>query len=274
MGEARVKEASARDAAFAKSKMCIFCGGGVEAATVDHCPPRSIFSHRKWPEGYVFPACNACNSGSKLAENWVAFLSRMHSAAGVVDDEQAEVEMRKLAKPLLKPEVIKAMQLSAAKKRALARHLGVGPSPGETFADMSLVAIPEEAAAAIPVFARKIAKALHFEHTGQIVPSDAAIEHRWFTNYNLIEGKVPAEVFSVPTGIANLRRATVDLSNQFNYRYAIADGGELSIFTMMFRFSFCLTVLLTLDPTLMARALAEATERASARADGSTPSGE
>ena len=261
MGEARIKEASAKEVAFSKTNMCVFCGGTTQATTVDHCPPRAIFSRRQWPEGYVFPACMACNAGSKLAENWVALLSRLHPDADM-DDEYSRPELEKLARPLLTPHVLRSMELSVVRKRQLARRAGIRPAAGETFADLPMIAIPEPATLAIPVFARKIAKALHFMHTGCIVPSSAAIEHRWYTNFNGVEQSIPEDIFTVPSGIANLRRASVDLSNQFNYKYAAASSGDLSIFTIWFRFSFCINILLAFDPQVMERAKTEASEKA------------
>jgi hypothetical protein len=65
MGEAKRRELSAKERAFGKSKMCIFCGGTVPADTIEHYPPKSIFSEKKWPDGYVFPACKPCNHGSR-----------------------------------------------------------------------------------------------------------------------------------------------------------------------------------------------------------------
>jgi len=216
MGEARRRELDARAAAFAKTDRCIFCGGIVEATTVDHCPPRSIFSNRKWPEGYVFPACGACNSGSKRSENWVAMMSRMHSGPEA-DEETSASELYRLGKPLMTPSVLKAMGLSANKKRELAKRIGVSPEPGETYAEMAFLAVPPEATAAVEVFAPKIAKALHFMHTDRIVPVAAAIRYRWFTNVNRMDGTLPDDVFTIPTGGPVLRRANVDLNDQFNY---------------------------------------------------------
>lgn len=260
MGQARIKEASAREIAFAKTDRCVFCGGLVQATTVDHCPPRAIFSDRKWPEGYVFPACLSCNAGSKTDENWVALLTRLHPGA---DDEPASsrAELERLARPLLKPWVLKSMQISANRKRELARRASLTPEPGQAFADLPLVSIPEPAQRAVPVFAEKLAKALHFMHSGRIVPAEASMQHRWFTNFNQMEGTIPQDIFTVPPGFASLRRTAVDLSDQFNYRYAMAETGDLSVFTVWFRFSFCINIALAFDPAVMNRLLAEVAAR-------------
>jgi hypothetical protein len=53
-----------RQAFLRNHKTCAFCGGGAPSSTIEHCPPRSMFQHRQWPEGFEFPACQACNKGS------------------------------------------------------------------------------------------------------------------------------------------------------------------------------------------------------------------
>lgn len=264
MGESRKRDLNDRELAFSKTDRCIFCGGLQEATTVDHCPPRSAFSERRWPEGYVFPSCFACNSGSRLSENWIAVLARIHSQHSP-NDEVAVRELRKVARPIIKPGVLKSMLLSANQKRELARRANLQLPPGGTYAELALMAVPKEAVKAVREFAVKIAKALHFLHTGRIVPEQAAIQHHWFTNFSQLEGKIPDDIFTIPNNAARLHRAKVDLSDQFNYRYAIADNGELSMFTVWFRASFCIAVFVTFDPKIMASATAAAREALDAK---------
>jgi hypothetical protein len=59
---------------------CIFCGGQRVATTQEHCPPRALFREKKWPEGYVFPACEECNWGTSDDDLMVAFLAHLTKA--------------------------------------------------------------------------------------------------------------------------------------------------------------------------------------------------
>lgn len=252
MGEQRRKDANARSVAFAKTDRCIYCGGFVPATTVDHCPPRAMFSNRQWPEGYVFPACQPCNAEAKEAENWVAFMARINSGPGF--DEQAEAdEMFRIARPILKPEVIRSMSMSGLDKKAIARRIGVTKELGKTYADIPLIKVPKEAKNAIDYFSRKVVKALHFEHTKRVVPVDAAIKRRWFTNYNEMEGKIPPEIFTIPTGIPTLERTKVNLSRQFNYLYTVSAEGDLGVYTIEFRQSFCIFVMVAFNPDIVSK---------------------
>jgi hypothetical protein len=53
---------------------CIYCAA--LATTSDHCPPRSFFSRRDWPETYEFPACQPCNAAARLDEQALVVLLR------------------------------------------------------------------------------------------------------------------------------------------------------------------------------------------------------
>lgn len=65
MGEARIKQYNRRQ--FLKEHpVCCYCGDA--ATTTDHCPPRSFFERRGWPEGYEFPACGPCNDEGRMNE--------------------------------------------------------------------------------------------------------------------------------------------------------------------------------------------------------------
>ncbi len=44
---------------------CCFCGGTTPATTLDHVPSKSCFPDGLCPEGFEFPACKACNHGTK-----------------------------------------------------------------------------------------------------------------------------------------------------------------------------------------------------------------
>ena len=57
--------------------VCAFCGGCTPATTIEHCPPRAMFQHKQWPEGFEFPACEACNKSSSDDDLVVAMLARM-----------------------------------------------------------------------------------------------------------------------------------------------------------------------------------------------------
>jgi hypothetical protein len=69
---------------------CIYCGA--PATTTDHCPPRSFFKSRQWPDTYEYPACEPCNRSARLDEQALATLIRADTLEGATDTERLEWE--------------------------------------------------------------------------------------------------------------------------------------------------------------------------------------
>ena len=76
MGAAKLK----REAFYRAHPLCCFCGGGAAATTEEHCPSKSTFQDKVWPEGFTFPSCAECNAGSSDSDVMIAVLGRMSAA--------------------------------------------------------------------------------------------------------------------------------------------------------------------------------------------------
>lgn len=258
MGQARIKELKARDVAFSKSQNCIFCGGSVVATTVDHYPPRAVFHDNRWPEGYVFPACAGCNSRSREADNWAGFLSMMDPNIDWPDNELEKNVKRLVSLDRISSGLIKELfGGTAIEKKSMARRLKMKREPGQTFADLPVVRVPAVAHEWMDVFAPKLTKALHFEHTRRIPPSNAGLHYWWYTNASQLEGKIP-QIINSDFGFPNVQRANVDLSGQFNYRYQVSNDGDMGLFVIGFRFAFMIIAVITFDPTVTDRVIRKA----------------
>jgi len=234
------------------NKICIFCGGATASETEDHCPPRTIFIDRKWPEGYVFAACKNCNSKSSDAEYLVGLMVKM--GWGLMVDSKVDKSMYdKIFSELRfkKPAILTKMQngLSAAAKKRLAKDIGYIPPNGGLYADMPLISFPEEFNNAIKIFGRKLAIALHYKHTNKIAPQNFGFKLRWATNYELIRNQylVNEEILNNFAPAQKLVREKVDLSSQFNYSYVITEDNKSSAFHCSFSESFEILFLLSFD---------------------------
>jgi hypothetical protein len=95
---------------------------------------KAMFRENKRPEGYVFPACAPCNSGSRVADNWAGFLSMMDPNVDWTPDEAQKNVKRLLSLDAQHPGLIKEiLGGSVAEKRALARRLKIERTEGQTF---------------------------------------------------------------------------------------------------------------------------------------------
>jgi hypothetical protein len=171
MGVSRKK----RETFFLAHPKCCFCGGSENATQIDHIPSRACFDDRIFPDGFEFPACDACNSGTSNEEQWVAMLSHMLSHPGeVIKPDQFGRYIKGVANNL--PDLF-------AKTNAVRRVPGGG-----------LIEIPFEHRPVIDIVLSKWAKAFYYMDTGQIVPCAASIITHIYTNIDA--DKIPYAVFT------------------------------------------------------------------------------
>ncbi len=90
MGDAK-RKLNRRQEFLRLHSRCVYCAG--RATTSDHCPPRSFFSGRHWPETYEFSACQPCNAAARLDEQAFAVLVR---SAVQPRDEADQSEWKRL----------------------------------------------------------------------------------------------------------------------------------------------------------------------------------
>jgi hypothetical protein len=74
---------------------CCFCGGTAPSTTIDHVPPKACFPDGYWPDNFEFPACDACNRGSKKDDALAGFYTQQlgfneanRTAADIAKNEQ------------------------------------------------------------------------------------------------------------------------------------------------------------------------------------------
>lgn len=92
MSESRAKK-KAHSRVLETCPTCIYCGGVVPAASIDHVPPRAMFRGKRRPKGLEFASCKSCNEGSARADLVASLLSRVAPDAR---DEEETAELKKL----------------------------------------------------------------------------------------------------------------------------------------------------------------------------------
>lgn len=246
-------QAKQRENAFLKAQpTCIFCGGSTPATTVDHQPARSLFDQKQWPEGYDFPACYDCNQASRKYENVLALLVRISAEEPQNNTQRAEIQKYITAMGNNFPDLLKV--LSTSEKRQFFREEGLPKPPKTTFQEMGLVGIESGLAEeAIEFFFRKLFRALHYKHTGKIVPADAGFFLRWYTNAYTHRLDFFERVANALQGRPVIKRNGRGLEDQFCYAYAVAsDAKGLSAYAIIFRTSLLGIGLVSFDASVLA----------------------
>ena len=235
-------KSESRKAFLHKHPLCCFCGGVRKSEEVDHVPSRVLFKDRQWPEGFEFPSCIRCNRATRLDEQVVAMLALVNTGPTQLADS-AEVKERMRAVAYNHPALLAEMQPTIAQLRDAGRKYGIKPGAGQTHSDLPLLSVRGPLVnTAINNFARKLACALFYHHTGSIAPSNAAIAVRWYSNLQIEHDEIPRELANLLVGLPTLQRANTNLNEQFFYRWVVSDTKAMTAFLAFFRQSFAILV--------------------------------
>ena len=240
MGMSKIR----RQKFFILNPNCVFCGGITPATTIEHCPPKSMFDNKEWPEGFEFSSCSICNQGTSDQDLIVAWMAR-------IDFTNQSSEIDKRTEGLLKlvknqhPKMLRRMLPSAIEARQTNRQLGITPPQGKTHAETGVINITPEMTDAIHTFSKKLAKGIYFMHTGKIFPNDGCLMLGWFTNVEFVKssGFIPFDVIKDLAGtIPSVVRNGKSLDNRFNYKLSISENSDLFVLQAMFGNSFGLVI--------------------------------
>ncbi len=224
---------------------CCFCRGVRPTETEDHVPSRAMFNKRQWPEGYVFPACNRCNSSTKLDEQIVALLSRAYP------DSVSEVERREFvgqARGLLSsfPELVDELKPTDDQERAATNGSGF-PSGTIQFLNADGPYVQR----AIQRFGLKLASALYYKHCGRVLPVEAGVVVFFFSNFKIVSEGFPDELLNMVPASSRVERNAQSLDGQFVCRFGYAEDGSAAVFLAQFRQSFAVGLVVHRDGSVL-----------------------
>lgn len=173
---------------------CCYCGD--LATTEDHCPARICFRDKVGPEGWSFPSCRECNAAISRTEQVVAFYIR---ALDFTDDNIRSADLQRLVRGVKNnnPEVFPDLFPSANEKRKMLECLGISRQSGVFLEDEPVIEVPAALGVHLDFFNRKLAAALFYRQTGQVLNKDHVVMSRWFQSqdpslFDVIDALSPA----------------------------------------------------------------------------------
>jgi hypothetical protein len=220
---------------------CIYCG--VPATTTDHCPPRSFFKSRQWPDTYEYPACEPCNRSARLDEQALATLIRADTLEGATDTERLEWERLATGVKNNQPHLVAewesisrnqikhSLRLAYGREGDLRRQRGWGA-----------LNIGPLTHAVIERFMIKLSKALYYRHNEKIFDGVLYIHH-----INRLSMDTTPEylksIYHMAPALPEIKRNGKSLFDQFVYRfnhspehkvmYAVVQFGQQWIFQLI-----------------------------------------
>jgi len=222
MGKAKNK----RQRFLATHPWCCFCGGNRPATTIDHIPARTCFFGRQYPEGFEFPACDHCQSASRLDEMAFAFYARALDRNSANFDGPATTKMiTGLANNL--PHLLPNPFLDGRKKRDAFKRMGLR-KPANVLAErLPVIEIDPELHQRIERYARKIACALYYREQERIASADHLILADWgqFNDNPFMDS---SKGFIEMTPLITVgQRTNVNIGDQFVYRCNKCDDPDV-----------------------------------------------
>lgn len=233
MGEAKIRSRSKADI-LRNCAHCIYCGE--LAGTVEHMPPRIMFTGKRRPSGFEFAACADCNQRTKAADLFAAFIGRAFPDSDNPIDQE---DVKKILKALGRnsPDVLREMNIGRAGQKIARKDTGITAAGGFLRVSGPLVT------QLLNIFAHKLALAMHFEATKKALPRTGAVATRVFSNVEHMRGEIPQDIFPLLPKPTSLRQGSWDTEEQFTYSMRVTDDTEMGLFFASFRRSIYIVAL-------------------------------
>jgi hypothetical protein len=216
---------------------CIYCGGTHPADTIEHMPPIAMFDARQRPKGLEFSTCHDCNNGTRVADMVASLLGRVYLDADPADLERL---LRGVANNV--PGLLQEMEVAKAGQEFARRDIPQMP-PGVGVLRVDGPILTKQ----IAVFGAKLGLALHYEAHRQPVPPGGGVQPMFFTNVSALTGDLPVEIINLLPAPRTLQQGRREVSEQFQYSWALTEEGRHSVFYAVFRLSFAIAAVTAVD---------------------------
>jgi hypothetical protein len=215
---ARARRPSPIEAFRAEHPFCCFCGGEVRTEQIDHVPPRAIFDDRVWPDGYAFPACAACNQGSRQIDQVAAMLARMSVADRTVKLEEFQKYRQGVSNNV--PSALPKLVSSQEQQDFILEQIGLERAASTPWQEVPMVMIEANEFRKLDVLLGKLFCALYYKHVGRILPRASKLMALYTTN-QILSADDPYEWQRNPLAQNEpvIARNGKELRHQFDYKW-------------------------------------------------------
>lgn len=213
---------------FSENPCCCFCGGNEPATTEDHQPARTYFENRAWPEGFVFPACQACNEVTRKSEKILSLLI-IGNSKKLDNDRYID-----LAKSIVReyPDLIESMiPKNGSEIRRILRENGLKKPVGHPYSNFPILKLDRDFwDEHITNVGRKIILALHYQCFGEPLSSNGGMSLWFHTNFDWAAGRFPEEILELTENFVLPVRQARYLGDQFSVRWTFVEEPRCGLF--------------------------------------------
>lgn len=226
------------------SPFCIYCGGSERATTIDHMPPAICFRWKHRPKGLEFPSCEVCNAGASHADYVAGLVSRFYEPNGQTQYVDELTKMFRSVQTNI-PGLLDEMKIGRGGQKIALKNLPPDLDVGVVRVSGPIVS------KFMDVFALKMGLALHFETTGRPLSNNGGISIRWFSNYEKFTGEFPEDLANFFGEAKTLKNGKREVSDQFQYSFAISEEKNFGAYFASFRMSFAVLAFVAQDKTIL-----------------------
>ncbi len=183
--------------------------------SIEHMPPKTMFSGRQRPNGLEFAACTTCNKSTSPADAVAGFFARLGRDAS--ETEREEIKRRSVSLRAQAPGVIEELTRDGSAQRTWERSKsGLLTDAVSVTADGPLVR------GHLNVFASKLGIALFREHVGTPLIKQGKVYSVFFLNSGLAQRQaekmlsaILPSVGTLPKSGKSFRKRAIRLSIQY-----------------------------------------------------------
>jgi len=239
-----------------KHPCCCFCGGTVEATTVEHAPPKIFFIGKHRPSGLEFPACSRCNNGTADSDQVAALFAIIMATVHRPEIEsQNSGYIGKLVSGVVNnhPEIITALAsddgFETIKVNGEIQNLPKVKVPDFLYEEF------------LNPWAAKQGFALWYEHKNASLGPEAKVYVHWETNFSLLDNDILEKFSEGLSGFGELRQGKWETTDQYWYKYGFAekDGQELGAFLLVLQDASAVMIFVTNGPEQISESVSKMT---------------
>lgn len=209
MGEAKNRSRS-RTEILAGESRCIYCDK--PPSTIEHMPPKCMFSKGQRLSGLEFATCLECNNGTRGADVVAAVFARIRRMSSRDDHLLKEALAFQPTVIARAPGVWEEVAASQGRRTLMRSRGGV--------LQQAVVVKPDgpRLRSHLNAFSAKLGMALYREHTGHALPMTGSVTFRWFLNSGLSQQYADSMLGMLPV-FSNLQQGKRTSNGKFSYRY-------------------------------------------------------
>jgi hypothetical protein len=204
-------------------------------------PPKSAFDLKQRWQGMEYVSCEACRKGTGTMDLVAGLFARLYSVKPGTAETNQEIRRFIAGVGNNAPEVSEEINVESDLRGTKREEHKALPDAA------AILTTGPIGASYLRAFGARVALALHFELTRQIVPETGGVFVKWMSNNAIVENEVPESFLAMLGPPQSLEQGRQTLEDQFQYKSSAEGDGARSAHFATFRVSFAIQAFVVRD---------------------------